>query len=350
MKPSILHVAAFANPSGGGFVAALARLARDPRLETALLVPRASEHFAWTRRLADAGVALRYASTPIDAVTVIAKNAPTVVHAHFVEWMLPATLGAKAAGARVAWHLHSGVAPQLGRRELARRVKYAAARRLVERFFCVSSDLVEYLERYGVSRDRIEELPNGIDLERYRPPTLRDRAASRQRFGIAPKDRVAVFFGRDAFVKGADRLALALAHMPSQPVIIAIAASRETLYALGESRVVDAGTLLDVRDALYAADAIVLPSRSEGVPYSLLEARACGLPAVASPLPGIVRALDDDGGTTFVDADDAQAFADAIDDATRAGVLPLDEIVARSISLDAWAESLATWYLAEAAA
>lgn len=349
-KPVVLHVAAFANPAGGSFISALAQLGREERFETALLCPRASARFPWTRRLNDAGVHVLHASTPFEVATAVARLAPDVMHAHFMQWMLPATLGAKAAGSRVFWHLHSGVTPNARRVEFVRRLKYASAKHLVERFFCVSPDIVAYLERYGVPSSRIVELPNGVDIEHFRPPTLRERAAMRQRYQLGQREPVIAFFGRESHVKGADRLASALARVSAPPAIIAIAASRATLEALSCLRVIDAGSLVDVREALWASDALALPSRSEGVPYSLLEARACGLPAVASPLPGVLRALGTDAGTHIVDADDAVAFASALEDAAAHGTVPLSARSAQDISLRSWTRSLAAFYTSEEAA
>jgi glycosyltransferase involved in cell wall biosynthesis len=42
----------------------------------------------------------------------------------------------------------------------------------------------------------------------------------------------------------------------------------------------------DIRDLIQAADLAVLPSYREGAPRSLIEAAACGLPIVATDVPG----------------------------------------------------------------
>jgi glycosyltransferase involved in cell wall biosynthesis len=68
----------------------------------------------------------------------------------------------------------------------------------------------------------------------------------------------------------------------------------------------------DGPDLLRAADVFLLPSTHEGLPLSLLEAQASRLPVVASPLPGILEALED-GKTGFVvPADDHVGYADRV--------------------------------------
>jgi glycosyltransferase involved in cell wall biosynthesis len=348
-KPLVLHVAEFRNPAGGGFIAGIARLAqRRSEFVTALLCP--DDRFRWVQMLRSLGARVYTAQTSLEVAATIARLRPAVVHAHFVSWSVPALLGGTAAGARIAWHLHSGIASLTQTGNAARRLKYAAAKRVVDRFYCVSPDLVAYLGRLGVRASQIVEIRNGVDLERFRPPSLSERAAARRRYALAPRERAVAFFGRDAFVKGADRLASALRAMQLPPRVIAVAASSETLNVLGGFETIDAGTLSDVRQALWAADAVALPSRSEGIAYSLLEARACGVTAVASTLPGIAGLLRADGGTELIDADDGATFAAALQRALERGAVPLPAEIAADVSLDRWVDALAGWYVAEDAA
>lgn len=350
-RPLVLHVAAFDNPAGGGFISGLARLAqRHEGFETALLCPHKSARYPWVQELQRCGVRVVHAGAPLDVAATIARLRPTVVHAHFVAWSLPATLGAAAARARVAWHLHSGAIPSGATRHFVRQLKYASAKHLVDCFFCVSPDLVQYLERYGVAASHIIELPNGIDLCRFRPPTLLERAAARRDFGLAPRDRAIAFFGRDHLIKGADRLARALLSIVPRPHLLAVAPSQTSMQLLAHDRTIDAGCMTDVREVLWASDAFALPSRVETVTYALLEARGCGLAAVASPLPGIERVFGSDAGTEITDTDDAPGFARALERALARGTTPLSPALADALSIDLWADRLATWYAMEPAA
>jgi len=85
--------------------------------------------------------------------------------------------------------------------------------------------------------------------------------------------------------------------------MIAAANLQERVYILGRR--------LDVHDILDAADLVVLPSYSEGMPNAVLEAMAHGVPVVASDVGG-VRSLLGSGAGIVVSPRDDQALADAL--------------------------------------
>ena len=73
------------------------------------------------------------------------------------------------------------------------------------------------------------------------------------------------------------------------------------------------GSLHDVHEYFRLADVFVLPSRREGLPVALMEAMSCGLPCVASRLPGATDTLIADGESgLLVPPGDVPAFADAL--------------------------------------
>ena len=74
-----------------------------------------------------------------------------------------------------------------------------------------------------------------------------------------------------------------------------------------------AGERRDVPDLLAAADVFVLPSSSEGMPVSVLEAMAAGLPVVASRVGGVPEEVVDGETGLLVRPGDAAALAAALD-------------------------------------
>ncbi|MGZ3621353.1 MAG: glycosyltransferase, partial [Candidatus Binataceae bacterium] len=72
------------------------------------------------------------------------------------------------------------------------------------------------------------------------------------------------------------------------------------------------GRVGDTRAILWALDIFAMPSLSEGLGVALLEAMACGLPAVASRVGGIVDAMDEGRTGMLVAAEDTDALAGAL--------------------------------------
>jgi len=73
------------------------------------------------------------------------------------------------------------------------------------------------------------------------------------------------------------------------------------------------GARADVAQLLPRFTLFVLPSIAEGTPVTLLEAMACGLPAVASRVGGIPEVVDDGVTGTLTPAADNIALADALE-------------------------------------
>ena len=63
---------------------------------------------------------------------------------------------------------------------------------------------------------------------------------------------------------------------------------------------------------LNAADVFLLPARSEGVPVSLMEALACGVPAVTSAVGGIPELMENGKTGWMEDAEDVEAIVNRI--------------------------------------
>ena len=129
-----------------------------------------------------------------------------------------------------------------------------------------------------------------------------------------------VTVGRLAAPKDALTLVRALAALgplPFRALLVGDGPDRTAVEAeirslgLGD-RVEPAGSRADVPALLAGADVFVLSSRSEGAPFSILEAMAAGLPVVATDVGG-VRELVADGETgLLVPAEDPARLAEAL--------------------------------------
>jgi glycosyltransferase involved in cell wall biosynthesis len=167
--------------------------------------------------------------------------------------------------------------------------------------------------------DDFRILPNAVDLRRFVPGNL---ATARKNLGLDPEDFIVGFVGRLHPVKNVDVLiravALAAGEVRSLRLLIAgDGPERSRLQSLAaESGVQDHVTFLGMRpdpEAIYAAmNVLCLVSRSEGYGMVLLEAAACGVPAIATPV-GYAPSLLRDGQTgLFVPVGERVKLAQAI--------------------------------------
>ena len=142
-------------------------------------------------------------------------------------------------------------------------------------------DRQHFVERYGVESSRVAVIPNGAEIERYRPATADSRLEARRSLGLP--DRPVVFFtGSDvppnrAGLSWIRRLA---ASTDRFTFLVAGPVSRKTT----EGRMIATGRVADISVCFRAADIFACPIRhGGGTKIKLLEALAAGLPTVAFP-------------------------------------------------------------------
>jgi glycosyltransferase involved in cell wall biosynthesis len=149
-------------------------------------------------------------------------------------------------------------------------------------------------------------------------PARADRAAVAAELGLPADAPLLVAVGRLVPQKNHQLALAALEHVPGAALaILGEGALRPGLESHASrnglaGRVALPGVRRDARAIMGAADAIVLPSRWEGLPLVALEALAAGRPVVATEVRGLRELLDDGRTALLVPADDPEALAAAI--------------------------------------
>ncbi|MGH9464590.1 MAG: glycosyltransferase family 4 protein [Thermoanaerobaculia bacterium] len=184
----------------------------------------------------------------------------------------------------------------------------------------------------GMAVERCHVVPGGVDSSRYRPLHGEERLATRRALDLPADARIAVSAGSLVPRKGMDRVVRAWARCaprsgrdllllvgPSSAEDRLTPADLEHVEALRRSitelEVADSvrlvGRVDNLEDYLGASDVFVFLSRQEGQGYVIVEAMACGLPIIVSPLDGIASEMVDSGASGWItpDADDADAVA-----------------------------------------
>ncbi len=195
-----------------------------------------------------------------------------------------------------------------------------ACLRRYERVVCVSETLLAECLAAGVPVSNCSLIENAIDASAYEANP--DRTAAKQALNL-PTDRPLIgAVGRLSPEKGFDVLIRAVDQLieAGTPVTLAIAGEgslRDELQSLidqlgrqNEIRLL--GHVADSRRLFNALDAFVLSSRAEGLPNVLLEAFACGIPTIATPVGGVPQVLSDEQNGLLVPVDDANALASSL--------------------------------------
>jgi D-inositol-3-phosphate glycosyltransferase len=169
----------------------------------------------------------------------------------------------------------------------------------------VSDTVREWFTRRVDASLRAETVANAVDLGRFRLSTGAERRRARASLGIAADKPLVLFVGRLVPKKNLRALVAALVAAEVRLLVVGDGPERDALAPLGD-RVTRLARLPHERmpEAYAAADLFALPSVGEGLPLSLIEALASGLPSVVSRDPsfdalaaceGLVRSDVDPG-------------------------------------------------------
>jgi glycosyltransferase involved in cell wall biosynthesis len=168
----------------------------------------------------------------------------------------------------------------------------------------------------AVDASHVTSVPTGIDLSIFKPA---DRAEMRSLLGLPLDAFVVVIVATLRSWKGHRFLLEAMAQLRGQRlIIVGDGPGRENLrvqvdeLGLGE-RVEFAGHRDEVAPWLQSADVAALPSyANEGVPQSLMQAMACGVPVVTTAVGAISEIVEDGVQGLVVAPRDATAIANAL--------------------------------------
>ena len=171
-----------------------------------------------------------------------------------------------------------------------------------------------FVDRIGVDPRRVTVIPgSGVDVRRFRP-----------RGEAPPGEPVAVCVSRMLWDKGLGELVAAAGRLKERGVALRVrligpgddnpaAIPQDTLAAWAREGTVEiAGASDDIPGDYADAHIAVLPSYREGLPKSLLEAAACGLPMVSTDVPGCREVCRDGETGLLVPARSVEPLADAL--------------------------------------
>lgn len=151
---------------------------------------------------------------------------------------------------------------------------------------------------HGVPSERIDVIPNAVRAERFSVPDSGDRKRAREHLGVAGERPCLAFVGSLSPEKDVASLLRALGQLRDEVLLVAgDGPEGPQLRTLGEQlapgRVRFLGAVKDPRKVYAAADLLVLPSLSEGMPAVIIEAGLMETPTVASAVGAIPEMISD---------------------------------------------------------
>jgi glycosyltransferase involved in cell wall biosynthesis len=254
------------------------------------------------------------------------RHRATVMHGH---WVVPGGLTAALAAPALPLvvSLHGS---DVYVAETVRPAR-ATARAVLARAGAVtacSEDLARRAVALGADPSRVEVVPYGVDVRRFRPDVA-SRPERRAQLGLPPDIPLVVAVGRLVKKKGFEYLIDAMPSIVVQgSAVLAIAGTGDLDAELrGRARRSGAGESIrflgnltqdDVAGLLAAADVVVVPSvrddagNVDGLPNVVMEALASGTPLVATPAGGIAAVVSDERTALVVPERDPAGLAAAV--------------------------------------
>lgn len=198
-----------------------------------------------------------------------------------------------------------------------RRVQIRDALQKANLVSVVSPELKQKTVALGISEQKVQIIPNGVDLDQFAP---NDQAYCRKQLGLPLDSRIVLFVGTLDPVKGLDYFLEASAQVNNvyRNLLIAIVGDgplrQKLIHRTHELHLTDRVKLLGAKPHdeiplwMNACDVFCLPSLREGWPCVIMEALGCGKPVVASRVGGIPSIINERNGY-LVDPKDVNQLA-----------------------------------------
>jgi L-malate glycosyltransferase len=252
-------------------------------------------------------------------VQLIRRHRVRIVHTHNVAPWLYAGIAARLAGAAVCHTEHSSLFPE---QRALKRAEWALGK-ITKAVICDGEDVRRQLvHEQHLSPRNVVTVYNGVDTGAYAHPV--DRAAGRRALGLPEQAPVVGTVARLEPVKDQATLLSAFAQVArelpdARLVLVGDGSQRAALEAQARQpplagKVHFLGRRADVPSLLPLFDVFALSSTSEGLPLTILEAMAAGLPCVSTAVGAVPEAVLEGETGRLVPPGDAHRLAAALRD------------------------------------
>jgi glycosyltransferase involved in cell wall biosynthesis len=194
-------------------------------------------------------------------------------------------------------------------------------------FVAITSGVSKELKDHGVNPGLIYSITNSVDTKRFRPASKSHKYSLRQQLNLPSKEVIITYSGRLVSYKGLPLL-IRVAHeiqrehknvgfvlVGSGGIDIHNCEAELKDYVLKnglEASIYFAGEADNVHEYLQASDIFVSPTEKDAFPLALIEAMACGLPVISTPVGGIREIITDKQNGLLVEPGNFQQLYDVV--------------------------------------
>jgi glycosyltransferase involved in cell wall biosynthesis len=212
-------------------------------------------------------------------------------------------------------------------------------------FVAISTQILNELTSHGVAVPKIAFVPNSVDTSIFRPVTNQTKESLRTELTLPLEDTIVIYTGRLVSYKGLPLLVrvwqcLRRKHRGIRLLLVGSGSldihnfeeelhDFVTAHALQDA-ILFTGAVSNVHQYLQASDIFVFPTEKEAFGISLIEAMACGLPVVSTPVGGVKDILEHQQNGLVVQPGDFQQLFEALD------VLITDSSLSARLGQAAW--------------
>ena len=195
-------------------------------------------------------------------------------------------------------------------------------------FSAISPEIASEWISSSIPSDKIHLIPNGVDTERFVPVKPVEKTSIRKMLGLPQEAVVAIYTGRLVSYKGLPLLLkvwIKIVRKHENVLLILAGTGGLDIHncedelvefvkvnAL-ENHVLFTGAVKNVPEYLQASDLFVFPTENDAFPSSIVEAMACGLPVVTTPVGAIKSIVTDRKNGLLIPSSDFEQLFQALD-------------------------------------
>ncbi len=248
-------------------------------------------------------------------VRYLMRNEVHLIHSNSTLAHLHGALAARQMSLPCVWHVRDLVPLGWWARIYAK---------WTNKIIAISEAVREHLQRSGMPAQKIEVIPNGVDLSVWQPrssPLRKGLGFTEEHFVFGMVAQLVPWKGHEVFLRAAAQVAQAMP--PARFLIVGddlfgdhpdyVQGLVRLTQSLGlDDKVHFLGFRSDIVDVLASLDALVLPSFREPFGRALIEAMAMEKPVIATNIGGPPEIVDHEINGLLVPAQDVSALADAM--------------------------------------